>query len=144
MGLTAEFNWYVVLQQDYLTDVETESILDFREMGQIQKGKTYSVQKDGFRIYPLGIPVPLIHDGHCLSLITIERMIHEYGSTILFFTPSLIFEEGCHVKDYYESLFKEYKQSQEDIDDGGQTDLRHIVNAKKRMRFAQDNTSAIK
>jgi hypothetical protein len=137
MGLTAEFNWYVVIKQSNLALQENQNgnVVDLISLNKVFFDKVYIAQKSGYRIYPMETPLPLIYEGECLGLVTIEKMVHEKGNTILYFTPILVFNHDCPVKLYYENSFNEYKRKQEEINDGGQLDLRHIVNGEHRLRF---------
>lgn len=120
MGLQAEFNWYVVCKRENVVHQE--------------KDKTI-FQKDGFRVYPMHTPLPLIYNGQCLALVEITRLEWENNVTVLHTNTVLAFEHGDPVAEYYEKSFAEYKRKQEMIDDGGKTDLRMLVNGEFRIRM---------
>lgn len=120
MGLKVEFNWYVVCSKENIIEDQIDKAI---------------IRKDDFRVYPMHTPLPLIYNGQCLALVEIVRLEWEDQTTILHTNTVMAFEAGDPVAKYYEESFAEYKRGQEQIDDGGKTDIRMLANGKFRTRM---------
>lgn len=132
MGMQAEFNWYIVLKDNNVT--EPDDILALRERA-IQTKRSYLFTKSDYRIYPIDTPLPLIYNGKCLAMGVVTNLTWNCNKTIFNVQPILVFNENDSAAQFYETSFAEYKQQQESIDDGGKVDLRTIANLETRKRF---------
>lgn len=131
MGLQIEFNWYIVIKDKNVTNAIDHNELDNVE---IDINKKYIFIKEGYRIYPIDTPLPLIYNGKCLALACVESVVVQNNMTILVVKPELLFQNDDPVAKYYEESFKNYKREQQQIDDGGRIDIRQLVNLLQRVR----------
>jgi hypothetical protein len=132
MGMQAEFNWYVVIKDNNLTEPEDVFILRERELDMT---KVFHFCKSDYRIYPMDTPLPLIYNGKCLAMVSVTSLQWNCNKTHFMVHPVMILNEDDSVAQYYENSFKEYKQEQQSINDGGKVDLRNVVNPAVRKRF---------
>lgn len=122
MGMQAEFNWYIVIN-----DPEVE-------IDPIQVDQDFTFIKEEYRIYPMDTPLPLIYNGKCLGLIALYSLQWDQNQTHIQGSVTLAFNQGDPIRSYYEESFNDYKRKQEKIDDGGKINLIQIVNGKGRVR----------
>lgn len=132
MGMKAEFNWYIVLSDKNLTSAIDHNALD---MGLISKNRRYKITKDGYRIYPLDSPLPLIYNGKCMAMASISEMTVNEKGTHITVEPVIVFEPDDPTAAYYEGSYNQYKAEQQLINDGGKFDIRSVVNPEKRVRM---------
>lgn len=131
MGMEFEFNWYIVLKDENVTNAYTHNKLD---EGLLEVGLKYQFVKSGLRIYPMETPLPLIYNGRCLGMACISKLELSDGATTLIVEPILVFQKDDTLAKYYEDSFKGYKEEQQAFDDGGKVDIRSVVNPTMRMR----------
>lgn len=135
MGMQTEFNWYIVTsEKDAKSEWEKREYLNYEE--EVANHRMLRVEKEGYRVYPMDTPLPLIYNGKCLAMFTIEHLTMNKGKTELTCRKVLDFAEDDPARLFYEQAFAEYKEQQEHINDGGITDLRHLVNPSQRMRVS--------
>ena len=133
MVMEAEFNWYIVIKEKNIIGMNED--IDNLDERFISTHHQYHFIKEGFRVYPMETPLPLIYNGKCLALAMIKELLWKDGQTILTAEPVLILKENDPVRKYYENSFCQYKKEQQMLDDGGKIDVRNLVNLLTRMRI---------
>jgi hypothetical protein len=71
MGFVTEFNWVLKLSP--------EQGLDEKKLGQ---GKSYGFSKDGYRVYPVDMPIDLLNnDREAVARVVVKECANSEGKT---------------------------------------------------------------
>ncbi len=132
MGMTAEFNWYIVIKENNVT---TKDDLADLKKSQLSMYHKYRFIKDGYRIYPLDTPLPILYNGKCVGVGSIGYLKWLNNETWIEVEPLISFQKDDVAASTYEESFRQYKIQQEAINDGGKVDLRKMVNHMERIRI---------
>ena len=137
MDMQLEFNWYLVAQGEPVAHDDGF----YNEEGLFLKtGTYYEMMKDGARIYPVGMVVPLIKDDEAEAVVYVRECSQRLGPrnenfTVIRYEVLMDLREGDPVRDHYTDMYLAYKKKQEIEDHGGRFKTQDFVNALNRRGF---------